>query len=104
MTTSGGKTLSSDDGKETLRVNRPGFLRIALRLPPDLREKFPSSLSLACYKFGQQNETQESVCRNLNLLKIVRLDENFRPFEVKLSENARTIKSGEKTLFKIPLK
>lgn len=98
-----GKVLSSDDGRELLRVNRTGFLRIALRMPREMRGKFPSEMAIGCYPPAKKNE-QESSCKNLNLIKIVRLDENFRPHEVKLSENSQTIKSGEKANFKIPTK
>ena len=32
-----GKVISSDSGSNLLRVNRPGYVRIALRLPPELK-------------------------------------------------------------------
>lgn len=98
-----GKILSSDDGKPILRVNRPGFVRIALRMPKEMRGKFPTEMALGCYPTAKK-DGQESVCKNLNLIKIVRLDEDFRPLELKLSENPKTIKGGEKAKFKIPTK
>lgn len=101
--TASGKTVSSDDGKPVLRVNRPGFLRIALRMPREMRGKFPAEMAIGCYA-ATKKDGQESVCKNLNLIKIVRLDENFRPREINLSEVPKTIKSGEKANFKIPAK
>lgn len=97
-----GKILSSDDGKPLLRVSRPGFLRIALRMPGEMRGKFPAEMAIGCYSIQKKNENQESICRNLNLIKIVRLDENFLPREINLSEKPQTIKNSEKAFFKIP--
>ena len=96
-----GKIISSDDGRETLRVNRPGFLRIALRALQIPRGKFPSNLAVSCYAAAKRSDNRESLCRNINVIKIIRLDENFRPQEVKLSNSPQNLKAGESAVFKI---
>jgi hypothetical protein len=99
--TSGGQTISSDGGNKLLRVNRPGFLRIALLLPKTSRGKFPDVLTISCYPTINTDNTPEGECRNLNLIKVTRLDENFALKEIKLSANTHNIKSGEKSEFLI---
>jgi hypothetical protein len=91
--------MSSDDGNQTLRVNRPGFLRIALHLPKQPRGTFPVSLSIRCYPAANAGDAQKSECLNLNLIKVVRLDEKYAVKEIKIISEPRNIKSDEKADF-----
>lgn len=91
-----GTRISSDDGNESLRVNRSGYVRIALRLPPEFsKKKSPlSSLAVRCHKISTAAD-KESVCHDVNPIKIVRLDANYYPRETKIKAKPRTVKAGE---------
>jgi hypothetical protein len=94
-----GKTISSDAGNNLLRVNRNGFVRIALRLPPDFASNLPPTLTINCSTVSAKNA--ESFCRNVNLLKIIRLDRNFLPQETKIKANPQTVEAGKKVIFSV---
>lgn len=91
-----GKIISSDSGNKTLRVNRPGYVRIALRLPTDLKNTKKLNASVRCHSI---EANKEAVCRNIRLLKIVRLDRDFLPHETKIEVSSKTIKAGETAEF-----
>jgi hypothetical protein len=88
----------SDFGDRRLRVERPGFIRIAVRRPAGLKKDFPDSVNLVC---SEVSSTKKGSCRNLKLIKIVRLDRNFFPREKKLQTRAQTIETGQKASFKV---
>jgi hypothetical protein len=94
-----GTQISSDDGNESLRVNRSGYVRITLRLPPELLKKSPLSLAVRCYKISTAAVGKERVCRNVNLIKIGRLDANYYARETKIKSKPRLIKAGEAVKF-----
>ena len=99
-----GKTISSDAGNKLLRVNRRGFVRIALRLPPEFSKSTPTKFAIRCDAVSTENT---GFCGNINLLKIVRLDQKFLPYEVKTQANPQNVKTGETAFFLInvgPLK
>ncbi len=93
-----GTQISSDGGNESLRVNRNGYVRIALRLPPELLKKSPLSLAVRCHKISTA-AGKKGVCRNVNLIKIVRLDANYYARETKIKSKPRTVKAGEAVKF-----
>lgn len=90
-----GMRISSDDGVESLRVNRRGYVRIALRLPPEFSKKSPLALAVRCHKISTAAADQESVCQNVNPVKAVRLDINYLPRAVKIKSKPRSVKAGE---------
>ena len=49
MKTPDGKTVSSDSGNKSLRVNRPGYVRIALRLPTEFGNTRKLIASVRCH-------------------------------------------------------
>jgi hypothetical protein len=91
-----GKMISSDAGNKLLRVNRPGFVRIALRLPKEFSKSTPTKFAIRCDAVSTDNA---GFCENINLLKVVRLDRNYLPHEVKIKANPQTVKSSEKAFF-----
>lgn len=91
-----GKTISSDANNKSLRVNRNGFVRIALRLPPEFSKSSPPALSIRCYAADAGGE---GLCRNVDLVKIVRLNRNYFPREVKIDAPPQTITTGESAKF-----
>ena len=93
-----GKIYSSDTGNKLLRVNRPGFVRIALRMPTEILQSTNFTAAVGCYAVSPG---KESVCRNLQLLKIVRLDRDYLPRETKIESAPQTIKSGETLLYPV---
>lgn len=97
-----GTSLSSDDGNESLRVNRSGYVRIALRLPSGFSRKSPLKLAIRCHKISTVASRstnaatgEEGVCRNVSPIKIVRLDANYYPRERRIKSRPRTIKTDE---------
>ncbi|MBA3600212.1 MAG: hypothetical protein H0W45_03085 [Acidobacteria bacterium] len=97
-----GEKFSSDAGIAALRVSRNGFLRIALRLPKDsAAANFPRAVSIGCYAVPD-NSAAESVCQNLRLIKLARLDGNYLPIFKNINAKSGNIKSGEKMIFTLP--
>lgn len=94
--TGDGKTFASDSGNSSLRVNRPGYVRIALRLPPGIKKSEKITASVRCHALATGTE---SVCRNVRLSKIVRLDREFLPRETKIENSSKTVKAGEAAEF-----
>ncbi len=88
----------SDFGDQRLRVERPGFFRIAVRKPTGLTKDFPDSVNLVCSQIAGQ---PKGFCRNLQLVKIVRLDRLFLPHEKMLTAQPQNIGTGQKISFKI---
>ena len=76
--TSSGEKFTSDAGNAALRVSRSGYLRIAMRLPKNSAADFPKAVSIGCYAVSN-NSASESVCQNLRLIKLIRLDRNYLP-------------------------
>lgn len=95
-----GKIISSDSGSKNLRVNRPGYVRIALRLPPEFKDIKKIVASVRCHSLATD---EEAVCRDTKLLKIVRLDREFLPRETKIEASPKNIKAGETAEFSVRL-
>lgn len=91
-----GKTVSSDAGNSLLRVNRRGYVRIALRLPPDFSGKMPT-LAIGCYTAS--DKIIDASCDNIKLVKIVRLDRDFLPREVKIKTHPLFVRARKKAVF-----
>lgn len=79
-----GVKVASDAGSPLLRVNRNGFVRIALRLPQNFKQTFPDKISVRCH--AVETTKGESGCQSLNVVKVVRLDKNFKPQEKQLRQ------------------
>jgi hypothetical protein len=94
--TDDGRKLTSDLGNADLRVARPGYFRIALHIPPNLNESSIKEYSIRCYS---TQASSDGSCKNVRLVKIVRLNENFEPNEWTLNWPAQTIKTGETAFF-----
>lgn len=93
-----GKIFSSDSGIAALRVNRPGYVRIALRVPVVFTESRKFTAAVRCYSLSTE---KEAICRNVRLIKIVKLNEKFLPREMKTETSAKTIKTGEAVEFSL---
>ena len=96
-----GQKFSSDNGNKFLRVNRPGFVRIAVQMPKQMRGKFPAALAVTCHAASAEAQSE---CRNVNLIKLVRLNENYALTELKISSPPQTVKAGERAEFIISRK
>jgi len=81
-----------------LRVSRRGFARIALRAPQNQLGKFPKTVDIGCYATAE-NSASDGVCRNVRLIKLVRLDRNYLPIVKSIDATAQNIKNGEKAIF-----
>lgn len=97
---SGGEKFSSDAGNAALRVNRNGYVRIAMRFPKDASD-FPKAIRIGCYAVSG-NSALESVCQNLRLIKLARLDRNYLPIVKNINSESANVKSGEKAVFTLP--
>ncbi len=53
------------------------------------------SLAVRCRRISTAAAGKESVCHNVNPIKIVRLNANYYPRETKIKAKPRTIKTGE---------
>ena len=99
--TSGGEKFSSDARIAALRVNRKGYVRIAMRLPRTKTADFPSSVIVGCYPISNDAAAQNGACQNVRLIKLVRLDENYQPIVEKIESPPQNIKTGGKSVFAI---
>ena len=99
--TVGGEKFSSDLGNAALRISRSGYIRIAMRLPKESAANFPKAVGIGCYAVAG-NSASESVCQNLRLVKLMRLDRNYLPVVKKINAKSENIKSGEKKVFVLP--
>lgn len=97
--TSDGAKFTSDQGKSSLRVNRNGYVRIAMRLPRSSVSDFPTSLTVGCYATSNNTPEQEISCQNVRVAKLVRLDQNFMPTANKIDVPPQNIKVGGKAVF-----
>jgi len=93
--------FTSDGGNKSLRVSRPGFVRIALRAPQNRAGKFPETVNIRCYAVAE-NSASESACRNVRLIKLVRLDRNYLPVVKNIDAVSQNVTSGEKATFLVP--
>ncbi|HXG83480.1 MAG TPA: hypothetical protein VNI84_05565 [Pyrinomonadaceae bacterium] len=96
--TADGEKFTSDGGNKSLRVGRPGFARIALRAPQNRLGKFPKTVNISCYA-TVESSASESACRNVRLIKLVRLDRNYLPVVKHIDAASQSAKSGEKATF-----
>ncbi|MBA2493447.1 MAG: hypothetical protein H0V31_01970 [Acidobacteria bacterium] len=85
--------FSSDAGNAALRVNRTGYVRVALRVPQNLATDFPKAVSIGCYA---TSGNLESICQNVRLVKLVRLDHNYQPIIKKVNTKSQNVKAGER--------
>jgi hypothetical protein len=90
-----GRESSSDWGLGPLRVDRSGYIRIAVRRPAGVRT-WPSEIQVMCHGKNGGGE-----CRKLRVAKIVALDEQFRPIEKAVSAAPRTVSAGGIVSFSI---
>jgi hypothetical protein len=89
----GGKTVASDVGNPLLRVNRTGYFRIAVHGPsPD----FPSAINVRCHAV---DSSTEGSCRNVRVIKIVKLNKEFSPYEQIFTSIPKLITAGETVVF-----
>ncbi|MGI9035841.1 MAG: hypothetical protein ACR2GD_07350 [Pyrinomonadaceae bacterium] len=98
--TAGGEKFTSDGENKFLRVSRPGFVRIALRVPQNRAADFPEKVSVGCYAVSNDSASK-GVCRNARLVKLLQLDRNYKPIFKKLDSKARNIKAGEKIILTV---
>ncbi|MFT3746471.1 MAG: hypothetical protein QM785_19545 [Pyrinomonadaceae bacterium] len=91
VTTKDGNTSSSDSNDARLQMNRPGFQRIAVRLPAASPIR---SIKLTCHRLSNGND--QSSCGASELVRYVRLDHAFFPRTVRPDKNnRRSIRPGE---------
>ncbi len=88
----------SDFGDARLRIDRPGFFRIAVRKPTGLIKDLPDSVNLVC---SQALDKKDGFCRNLKLVKIVWLDRSFFPHESKIEAEGQNVETGRKISFEV---
>ena len=87
----------SDANNALLRVNRDGFVRIAVPLPNNAVKQKIKSISIVCNAIG----AAAGSCQTLNVLKLVTLDQNFLPRGAVVKANAQSVKTGEQAVFPI---
>ena len=92
------KTSRSDWDNAFLRIDRSGYFRIALRLPES--DSRINSLTLRCHATSQK--LPEPACAKAQILKVLRLNENYEPSEVKFEPSpAVNLKPDETIVYKI---
>ncbi len=99
--TADGEEFTSDGGNKFLRVSRNGYMRIALHTPRKRAGQFPKTVKIGCYAVSNDSAS-ESVCQNLRLIKLIRLDRNYLPIAKNINAKSGNIKSGEKMIFTLP--
>lgn len=90
--TTSGQVISSDLGDARLRVDRNGFVRIALEMPAGKPSSDIESFSIRCYS---KTPGVAGKCTALRLVKIVTLNERFEPVEHPFNMQPQTKRNGE---------
>jgi hypothetical protein len=96
--TTDGRKFSSDLGNGTLRVNRTGYFRIAIHLPAEVNEQSIKTFSIRCYPIGS---LPDGVCKDVRLVKIVKLDVRYAPIERIFRFPAQTVDTGNAAVFSL---
>lgn len=89
-----GKVYQSDFGKPLLRVARPGFVRIALLFPRNIQDS-SSDFSIVCHSVNEK----DGDCKNVKLIKTLRLNDNFLPQEFMAKGESANLKTNERAGF-----
>ena len=87
-----GETISSDLGVPQMRVDRSGYARIALELLAKRSFKDVESFSLWCH---EKTTGVYSECKDLRLIKVITLDENYLPIQHPINMEPQTLTNGE---------
>lgn len=90
------KTSTSDWGISQLRVDRGGYVRIAVHQPSEPGTWPPRAARINCFA---KESSSPGTCRDLSVIKLITLDENFRPVETTLTSDPRAISAGASTTF-----
>ncbi|HEV8592014.1 MAG TPA: hypothetical protein VGQ55_07925 [Pyrinomonadaceae bacterium] len=88
----GGETVSSDLGVPQMRVDRSGYSRIAIELPTKKKFDDIESFSIWCHA---KTTGVYSECKDLQLIKVITLDENYLPIQHSINMDPQTLTNGE---------
>jgi hypothetical protein len=93
------QTFASDLGDARLRIDRSGNFRSAVRLP---KNTSPAQVEAVIARCQSRSTSTEGRCKNLNLLRVLMLDQNYvpRPLQL-LSQPRSSLAAGQMMTFKI---
>jgi len=87
-----GETIVSDLGVPQMRVDRPGYARIAFELPAKKAFDDIESFSIWCHA---KTPGVYSECKGVKLVKVITLDENYLPVQHPINMEPQTLTDGE---------
>lgn len=91
--TTDNQTSRSDFGDASLRVDRSGYKRIAVRIPS--KDSSPKSINLICN--STNNISDAPGCKNSRIIKFIRLNEKYKILQTQNSDSKiRSLKPNEK--------
>ena len=93
------QTFASDLGDARLRIDRSGNFRTAVRLP---KNTSPAQVEAVIARCQLGTKSAEGRCKNLNLLRLLMLDQTFvpRPLQL-LSHPESSLAAGQMMTFKL---
>ena len=93
------QTFASDLGDARLRIDRSGNFRSAVRLP---KNTSPAQVEAVIARCQLRSTSTEGRCKNLNLLRVLMLDQNYVPRPLQLqSQPGSSLAAGQSLTFKV---
>lgn len=90
-----GKPFASDMGEPRLRIDRSGYFRTAVRLPKDVSPAALESITARCH--ATQKPASQRRCRNLKVVRVLVLDQNFVPRPLQLQTQTESSLAPDET-------
>ena len=93
------QTFASDLGDARLRIDRSGNFRSAVRLP---KNTSPAQVEAVIARCQLRTTSTEGRCKNLNLLRVLVLDQNYVPRPLQLLPHPESsLAAGQSLTFKV---
>lgn len=89
------KPFASDMGEPRLRIDRSGYFRTAVRLPKDVSPAALESITARCHVTPKPASQRR--CRNLKVVRVLVLDQNFVPRPLQLQTQAEASLAPDET-------
>ena len=94
------KAYASDMNEPRLRIDRSGYFRTSVRLPKNVSPSDMQTVTAVCH--ASAKPAAERYCKNLRLVRVLRLDENYVPRDLQVDRKPEsTLAADEKRVFRL---